>query len=80
MNGLRIYIGQKRPGQRSLDPVFYTRRAGGPYYRWRYEEFRGRWLGSRMHSFDFPITELISAPWNQLPTALKASLGEHYVD
>jgi hypothetical protein len=33
-----------------------------------------------MHSFDFPVTELVSAPWKELPAALRARLGEHYVD
>ena len=80
MNGLRVYIEQKRPDKWRADLVFYSRRAGGPYYQWRYEELRGRWLGSRMHSFDLPMTELVSAPWKELPIALKASLGEHYVD
>jgi hypothetical protein len=80
MNGLRVYIDQKTPGTWRIDRVFYTRRAGGPYYRWRYEELLGRWLCSRMHSFDLPMTELVAAPWKELPTALKVSLGEHYVD
>jgi hypothetical protein len=78
MNQLRIFIYQKAPG--CADPVFYTRRAGGPYYQWRYEELRGRWLGSRMHSVDLSTNELVLAQWKQLPTELKASLGEHYVD
>ncbi len=78
MNGLRVYIDQNRPD--SWSGVFYTRRAGGPYYCWRYEELRGRWLGSRMHAFEFPVTELVSATWKEVPAALKSSLGEHYVD
>lgn len=80
MNGLRIYIDQKRPGKWCTDPVFYSRREGGPYYQWRYEVLHGRWLYSRMHSVDLPMTELVLAPWKELPAALKASLGEHYVD
>ena len=80
MNGLRIYINQKTLGTWLVEPVFYTRRAGGPYYRWRYEELLGRWLGSRMHSHDMPVTELVAAPWREVPTALKASIGEHYID
>ena len=80
MNGLRVYIDLKRPDTLCADPVFYTRREGGPYYRWRYEELRGRWLGSRMHAFELPVTELVSAPWRDIPAALKLSLGEHYVD
>ena len=78
MNGLRIYIDLKRPD--TSFAIFYTRRAGGPYYRWRYEELRGQWLGSRMHSFDLPVMELVSTPWKEVPTALKSSLDEHYVD
>lgn len=78
MNGLRIYIDLKR--SHTLCAAFYTRRAGGPYYRWRYEELRGQWLSSRMHAFEMPVMELVSTPWNQVPTALKSSLDEHYID
>jgi hypothetical protein len=80
MNGLRIYVYQRGPAQWCADSVFYTRRAGGPYYQWHYEELRGCWLGSRMQSFDLSKVELVSAHWKQLPTALKVTLGEHYVD
>jgi hypothetical protein len=78
MNGLRVYIDLKR-GE-TWCAVFYTRRAGGPYYRWRYEELRSQWLGSRMHAFELPLTELVSAPWKEIPAALKSSLEGHYVD
>jgi hypothetical protein len=78
MNGLRVYIDLKRSA--ALCAVFYTRRAGGPYYRWRYEDLRGQWLGSRMRAFELPVMELVSAPWKEVPTALKSSLDEHYVD
>jgi hypothetical protein len=78
MNGLRVYIDLKRPG--TSYAVFYTRRAGGPYYYWRYEELSGHWLGSRLHAFDLPVRELVSAPWREIPPALKSSLGQHYVD
>lgn len=77
MNGLRVYIDLNR-GE-TWCAVFYTRRAGGPYYRWRFEELRSQWLGSRMHAFDLP-TELVSAPWKEIPGALKSSLEGHYVD
>jgi hypothetical protein len=78
MNNLRVYIDSKRPD--TLFAVFYTRREGGPYYRWRYEELRGRWLGSRMHAFELPVIELVSTPWKEVPSALKSSLDEHYID
>ncbi len=80
MNGLRVYVDLKRSDPWWGDAVFYTRRAGGPYYRWRYEEILGRWLGSRMHVADLTIAELVSAPWKRIPAALKRSLSEHYVD
>jgi len=73
MNDLRVYVDLKRSST-----VFYTRRAGGPYYRWRYEELRGQWLGSRMSASK--LLELVSTPWKEVPTALKSSLAEHYVD
>lgn len=78
MNGLRVYINLTRPGASCA--VFYTRREGGPYYCWRYEELSGHWLGSRMHAFNLPVAELVSAPWKEVPAALKSSLGQHYVD
>ena len=78
MNGLRVYVDPRRSETRCA--VFYTRRAGGPYYRWQYEEFHGHWLGSRMHAFDLPVTELVSAAWKEIPAALKTTLDEHYVD
>lgn len=78
MNGLRIYIDLKRPD--ALCSVFYTKRAGGPYYRWRYEELRGRWLGSRLRPVELPTIELGATPWKGVPTALKSTLNEHYID
>ena len=78
MNGLRVYVDLKPPETRCT--VFYTRRAGGPYYRWRFEELSGQWLGSRMHAVELPVAELVSAPWKEVPAALKSSLDAHYVD
>ena len=80
MNGLRIYINQKTLGTWLVEPIFYTRRAGGPYYRWRYEELRGEWLCSRMHAGDLAVRELVSAPWKEIPADLKTTLDLHYVE
>jgi len=52
MKGLRIYVDLKRPDPWCRGAIFYTRRAGGPYYRWQYEELSGQWLCSRMHPCD----------------------------
>ena len=73
-----VYIDLKRSA--TLCAVFYTRRAGGPYYRWEFEELRGKWLVSRMRAVELPVMELVSTSWKEVPTALKSSLDEHYVD
>ena len=80
MNGLRVYTDPKRPGTCCADSIFYSRRGGGPYYRWRYEGLRGCWLSSRVPAVELSLTELVSAPWREVPAALKTSLDEHYVD
>ena len=80
MNGLRVYINP--PGADALGEqrVFYSRRADGPYYRWRYDEQAGHWRGLRVHSSGFPLKTLCVASWQVVPTALKVRLGEHYLD
>jgi hypothetical protein len=80
MNGLRVYINPA--GDETLDEqsVFYSRRADGPYYLWRYEEQAGQWRGSRVHSSDFALKSLCMASWKIVPTALQARLVEHYLD
>ena len=80
MKGIRVYFNLKRVDSQGGGLVFYSQRAGGPYYRWRYEELRGEWLGSRMHVGDLTLTQLVSAPWKQVPVALKTSLNQHYVE
>jgi len=80
MKGLRIYLDLKRVNPQGEGVIFYSHRAGGPYYRWRYEERRGEWLCSRMHVGDLVITELVSAPWKEIPATLKSTLDLHYVE
>ena len=79
MKGLRVYLSRRaNPLGGSL--IFYSQRAGGPYYRWRYEELRGEWLCSRMHGGDLTLTELVFAPWKDIPVLLKTTLDQHYVE
>jgi hypothetical protein len=78
MQGLRVYLDLTDPQVGGL--IFYSQRAGGPYYRWRYEELRGKWLCSRMHAGDLTVRELVSAPWKEVPAALKSRLDLHYVE
>ena len=80
MKGLRVYFDRKRSDLQAGGLVFYSQRAGGPYYRWRYEELRGEWLYSRMHAGDLTLTEFVSAPWKEIPPALKTTLDQHYME
>ena len=80
MKGLRVYLDLKRVDPEGSRLIFYSQRAGGPYYRWRYEEVRGEWLCSRMHAGEITMTELVSAPWKDIPAALKTTLDHHYVE
>jgi hypothetical protein len=80
MQGLRVYVDLKRTDPRAGGLIFYSQRAGGPYYRWRYEELRGEWLCSRMHAGDLTVRELVAAPWKEIPAALKSTLDLHYVE
>jgi hypothetical protein len=80
MKAVKVYFNLKRFDPERGGQIYYSQRAGGPYYRWRYEELRGEWLGSRMHANDLSLTELVSAPWKDVPDALKSTLDQHYVE
>jgi hypothetical protein len=80
MIGLRIYMDQKKADTYYIPPTFYSRRAGGPYYRWHFETSRGKWLGCRMHTAELASTDLVIASWTGVPDALKSSLSEHYLE
>ena len=79
MKGLRVYL-TKGANPLGGGHIFYSQREGGPYYRWRYEELRGEWLCSRLHGGDLSLTELVSAPWKDIPALLKTTLDQHYVE
>ena len=80
MKGPRIYLDLKRVNSQGGELVYYSQRAGGPYYRWRYEELRGEWQCCRMQAGDLIVTELVSAPSKEIPAALKTNLELHYVE
>jgi hypothetical protein len=79
MKGLRVYLS-KRANPLGGGHIFYSQRGGGPYYRWRYEEHRGEWQCSRIHGADLSLTDLVSASWKDIPTLLKTTLDQHYVE
>ena len=78
MNGVRIYINSGVVGTPGSEGVFYSRRAGGPYYRWYYETAVGQWRFIRMHSINFSPQGLCSWQWKQVPAALQGRLKDHY--
>jgi hypothetical protein len=80
MNGLRVYFYTIGADIRNGQKVFYSRRADGPYYHWRYEEKLGQWCGSRVHLPDPTLKALCIANWKTVPTDLQARLGEHYLE
>lgn len=80
MNGLRVYIHPVGTDTRFGNKMFYSRRAGGPYYRWFYEETLGQWQCSRVHLSDVTLRALCVASWKAVPTTLQTKLGEHYLE
>ena len=80
MKGLRVYFDLRGADPQGEDLIFYSHLAGGPYYRWRYEELHGEWRCSRMHAGDLVVTELVSAPWKEVPAGLRTTLDLHYVE
>jgi hypothetical protein len=80
MNGLRVYINPEGMDTSCETSVFYSRRADGPFYRWRYEEKLGRWQFSRVRQPELRHSSLCVAVWKAVPRALQTRLGEHYLD
>jgi hypothetical protein len=80
MNGLRVYINPAGKDAHSRPGIFYSRRAGGPYYCWLYEEAQGQWRCSRVQLPEMTLRALCIASWKIVPTALQARLGEHYLE
>jgi hypothetical protein len=78
MRDLRVYVDT--PGAGRGGASFYTRRADGPYYRWLYEERDSRWQFTRVSLPKMTLRVLRIANWDALPSALRARLGEHYLD
>ena len=80
MNSLRVYFNPAGADTPTVQRVFYSRRADGPYYCWHYEKRLGKWLGSRVQLSD-PSRRLLSlASWSSVPDGLQLRLGEHYLE
>ena len=78
ISGLLVYVETTGPGTCGDYGIFYSRRLGGPYYRWRYEERLGRWAGYRLAPFVVP--RALHLVCKSVPTALLVQLSEHYAD
>ena len=79
MNRLRMYT-KPEDSRPASEKVFYSRRGGGPFYRWLYEKDANEWRVSRVISNDFASHSLSMATWKAIPAALQTRLGEHYLD
>jgi hypothetical protein len=80
MRELRVYVGRAVGEVPGGQDVFYSRRADGPLYRWRYEEAPGRWRFSRVRPSKLTLRVLSVASWEAVPAALRDRLGEHYAE
>ena len=80
MRDLRVYVRRAARGAPVGQAVFYSRRADGPFYRWRYEEAPGRWHYSRVRLSKLTLRVLSVTNWDAVPAALQDRLGEHYLE
>lgn len=80
MRDLRVYIGAPDDKASDWPAAFYSRRAGGPIYRWLFEEESGRWRYARIDLTGQNVRLLSIAQWNTVPATLQAELWEHYLE
>jgi hypothetical protein len=80
MNGIRVYINMAGVGPTLEPAVFYSRRADGPYYRWRFEQKSEQWRFRRVQPPVSTLKALRIAPWDGMPPALQKKLAEHYFE
>jgi hypothetical protein len=80
MNRLRVYFNPAGTNTVGGQRVFYSRRADGPYYCWRYENKVGKWIVSRVSLSDPTRRVLSIASWGSVPDALQVRIGEHYME
>lgn len=80
MNGLRVYFNLAGAEMVKGPRVFYSRRADGPYYRWRSEDEGGQWRCARVLPSDMSLKTLCVKSWKDVPATLQARLKEHYLE
>jgi hypothetical protein len=90
VSGLRVYVNSPGAALQSdirieaqesmIEKVFYSRRGGGPIYRWLYEKKLAHWRALRMDPTHFDFRSLNNANWKSVPETLQVQLGQHYQD
>lgn len=78
MNGLQIYTNPSLVERPKSNGIYYSRRSGGPLYRWSYEEKLEQWRPVRMQSADSSAIDLSPSKWKSVPVALQIRLKDHY--
>ena len=76
--GTHLYIDTVGLESPTVPGIFYSRRGGGPYYRWDYDERSERWHGSRVSPDSLPKS--LRAAGRIVPAALRTELLNHYQD
>jgi hypothetical protein len=80
MNGLRVYTSAVIARPEAEISSFFTRKGGGPIYQWNFDDGRGVWHCSRLHSSELTPKTFALARWKSLPLSLRARLNEHYIE
>jgi hypothetical protein len=80
MNGLRVYIRAVVAHPDGEVSAFYSRKGGGPFYQWQFDDSLGAWRCSRMNSSVLTSRSFYLASWKSLPTSLRTRLSEHYIE
>jgi hypothetical protein len=75
---LRVNVDTVGDDTFAIHGMFYSRRAGGLYYRWHYEAHGDRWWGSRVHLEATPKS--FRQARGRVPPTLRTRLLEHCKD
>jgi hypothetical protein len=80
VSGLRVYIRAVVAHADGGISAFYSRKGGGPFYQWLYDDKLGVWRCSRLNSSVLTPQAFYVASWKSLPTSLRTRLSEHYLE
>ena len=80
MNGLRVYTSALVAHSEAEISSFFTRKGGGPFYQWKFNDGLGVWHCARLNSSELTPKTFALAKWKSLPLSLRAKLNEHYIE